>query len=123
MMIRRIFLAMMCAAFASPLFAQIPIMIYHAHPNFGYDETLFASHMDFLAANGYHTITLDQFYEWHQNAQPLPLRPRFGAHQQRGGKDRKLHQRLGQQLAAQGLAQDRLFARTESGAAQLFGQG
>ncbi|GAB4315804.1 MAG: hypothetical protein Kow0059_08050 [Candidatus Sumerlaeia bacterium] len=65
-----------CIASApGPLCAQIPVLIYHAHPNFGYDEAVFTSQMDFLADNGYHTLSLDQFFQWHKNAEPLPLRP------------------------------------------------
>jgi len=60
---------------AGPLSAQIPVLLYHAHTSMSYTDAMFREHMDFLNDNGYHTITLDQLYEWRVNSAPLPLRP------------------------------------------------
>ncbi len=65
-------LFVLCAAAAH---AQVPAIMYHAHENLGYDEQTFREHMEFLVEEGYNTIDMDQFYEWHQNDAPLPLRP------------------------------------------------
>lgn len=62
-------------AFASPAAAQFRVLLYHAHPNFGFSEELFVQHMDFLKANDYHTVTLDQFLDWKENNRPMPIRP------------------------------------------------
>ncbi len=61
--------------FAPPLFAQVPVVLFHAHPNFGFTQDLFRQQMDFLLNNGYHTIGPDQFYEWLVHNEPLPIRP------------------------------------------------
>lgn len=50
-------------------------MLHHAHANLGYKEEVFASQMDFLKNNDYHTVTLDQFLDWLKNETPLPIRP------------------------------------------------
>ncbi len=55
--------------------AQFPVLMYHAHPNLGYSDARFISHMNFLKDNGYRTVTLDQFYDWYKNYKPLPIRP------------------------------------------------
>jgi peptidoglycan/xylan/chitin deacetylase (PgdA/CDA1 family) len=55
--------------------AQVLAIMYHAHPNLGYDRNNFRDHMDFFVQNGFHSITMDQFYDWHQFDAPLPLRP------------------------------------------------
>jgi len=55
--------------------AQLPIMMYHAHPNFGFSEASFTNHMDLLSNNDYHTITMDRFYDWMVDDHPLPIRP------------------------------------------------
>lgn len=55
--------------------AQVPILMYHAHPNLGYDEDEFIDHMDHLVAAGYTTITPDQFLAWRLENAPLPPKP------------------------------------------------
>jgi peptidoglycan/xylan/chitin deacetylase (PgdA/CDA1 family) len=59
----------------APALAQFPVAIAHAHPTFGFDQAVFTQWMDFLVANDYHTVTPDQFYEWHANDEPMPIRP------------------------------------------------
>jgi autotransporter-associated beta strand protein len=58
-----------------PAGAQVPAVMYHAHPNLGYVRTNFEDHLDFFAANGFTTITLDQFYQWRVHDAFLPYRP------------------------------------------------
>lgn len=60
---------------ASAAWGQVPVLLYHAHPTFGYSVALFAQHMDFLASNGYHTITPDGLLDWMDFDSPLPPRP------------------------------------------------
>ena len=55
--------------------AQVPAVMYHAHPNLGYVRENFTAHLDYLAANSFSTITLDQFYDWRVNDGILPYRP------------------------------------------------
>ena len=55
--------------------AQVPAVMYHAHPNLGYVRDNFTAHLDYLAANSFSTITLDQFYDWRVNDGILPYRP------------------------------------------------
>jgi autotransporter-associated beta strand protein len=55
--------------------AQVPAVMYHAHANLGYVRENFTAHLDYLAANSFSTITLDQFYEWRVNDGILPYRP------------------------------------------------
>ena len=62
-------------AFASPAAAQFRVLLYHAHPSFSFSQELFVEHMDFLKANDYHTVTLDQFLDWKENNRPMPIRP------------------------------------------------
>jgi autotransporter-associated beta strand protein len=59
----------------APAVAQVPAVMYHAHANLGYVRENFAAHLDYLAANSFSTITLDQFYEWRVNDGILPYRP------------------------------------------------
>ncbi len=73
--ILRTAIAAFVAVTAAAAHAQIPIITYHAHENLGYDEQTFREHMEFFVEEGYSTIDMDQFYEWHQNDGPLPLRP------------------------------------------------
>jgi peptidoglycan/xylan/chitin deacetylase (PgdA/CDA1 family) len=61
--------------FGSLATAQVPAVMYHAHPNLGYDQNNFRDHMDFLVDNGYNTIDMDEFYDWYANEGILPLRP------------------------------------------------
>ena len=63
------------AGFAAPAAGQVPAVMYHAHPNLGYLREHFVAHLDYLAANGFSTITLDQFYDWRVNDGILPYRP------------------------------------------------
>lgn len=58
-----------------PARAQFRVLLYHAHPNFGFSDSLFTQHMDFLEDNDYHTVTMDQFLDWRINNEPLPIRP------------------------------------------------
>ena len=58
-----------------PAAAQVPAVMYHAHPNLGYVRENFTAHLDYLAANSFSTITLDQFYDWRVNNGILPYRP------------------------------------------------
>lgn len=58
-----------------PAAGQVPGVIYHAHANLGYVRENFIAHLDYLAANRFSTITLDQFYEWRVNDGILPYRP------------------------------------------------
>lgn len=60
---------------ASPAAAQVPAVMYHAHPNLGYVRDNFTAHLDYLATNSFSTITLDQFYDWRVNDGILPYRP------------------------------------------------
>jgi len=62
-------------AAAPPATAQVPAVMYHAHANLGYVRENFTAHLDYLAANSFSTITLDQFYEWRVNDGILPYRP------------------------------------------------
>jgi autotransporter-associated beta strand protein len=55
--------------------AQVPAVMYHAHANLGYVRENFTAHLDYLAANDFSTITLDQFYDWRVNDGILPYRP------------------------------------------------
>jgi autotransporter-associated beta strand protein len=55
--------------------AQVPAVMYHAHASLGYVRENFTAHLDYLAANSFSTITLDQFYEWRVNDGILPYRP------------------------------------------------
>jgi len=59
----------------TPATAQVPAVMYHAHANLGYVRANFIAHLDYLAANRFSTITLDQFYEWRVNDGILPYRP------------------------------------------------
>lgn len=71
-------LAMLLAAALGgglPAVAQVPAVMYHAHANLGYVREHFTAHLDYLAANSFSTITLDQFYEWRVNDGILPYRP------------------------------------------------
>jgi peptidoglycan/xylan/chitin deacetylase (PgdA/CDA1 family) len=56
-------------------FAQFPVMIYHANPNFGFSESMINDELDFLYNNDYHTVTPHQFYQWMINDEPMPIRP------------------------------------------------
>ncbi|MFM7206210.1 MAG: hypothetical protein ACKO4T_06050, partial [Planctomycetaceae bacterium] len=58
-----------------PAAAQVPAVMYHAHPNLGYVRENFTAHLDYFAANAFSTITLDQFYDWRVNDGILPYRP------------------------------------------------
>ncbi|MFM7244429.1 MAG: polysaccharide deacetylase family protein [Planctomycetaceae bacterium] len=58
-----------------PAAAQVPAVMYHAHPNLGYVRGNFTAHLDYFAANSFSTITLDQFYDWRVNDGILPYRP------------------------------------------------
>jgi peptidoglycan/xylan/chitin deacetylase (PgdA/CDA1 family) len=62
-------------AWMASVAAQVPAVMYHAHPNLGYVRDNFVSHLDYLAANSFTTITLDQFYDWRVNDGILPYRP------------------------------------------------
>ncbi len=73
--LRRILLATLLATAVTSAGAQFPVLYYHAHPNFGYSDALFAQHMDFLRTNGYHTVSGDQFLGWLTNSDALPIRP------------------------------------------------
>ncbi len=68
-----ILIILMCLVSMSS--AQVKVLMYHAHENLGFVESAFITHMDFLKDNGYHTITVSEFYEWHENAHPLPIQP------------------------------------------------
>ena len=59
----------------APAEAQVPAVMYHAHPTLGYVRENFTAHLDYLAANDFSTITLDQFYDWRVNDGILPYRP------------------------------------------------
>ncbi|MGI9177959.1 MAG: polysaccharide deacetylase family protein [Pirellulales bacterium] len=56
-------------------YAQVPAVMYHAHADLGYVRENFTAHLDYLAANSFSTITLDQFYDWRVNDGILPYRP------------------------------------------------
>ena len=58
-----------------PVAAQVPAVMYHAHANLGYVRANFTAHLDYLAANSFSTVTLDQFYDWRVNDGILPYRP------------------------------------------------
>lgn len=58
-----------------PVAAQVPAVMYHAHANLGYVRDTFTAHLDYLAANSFSTVTLDQFYDWRVNDGILPYRP------------------------------------------------
>lgn len=68
-------LILTAAGFVSPATGQVPAVIYHAHPNLGHVRENFVAHLDYLAANSFSTITLDQFYDWRVNDGILPYRP------------------------------------------------
>ncbi|NLW16427.1 MAG: polysaccharide deacetylase family protein [Firmicutes bacterium] len=61
---------------------QIPILMYHVigdgsgslHELY-VNPSVFASQMEYLYANGYHTITLEELYKHWQEGEPLPPRP------------------------------------------------
>jgi len=67
--------AILACRLAAPAAAQVPAVMYHAHPNLGYVRDNFTAHLDYLAANSFSTITLDQFYDWRVNDGILPYRP------------------------------------------------
>ena len=58
-----------------PVAAQVPAVMYHAHAELGYVRDNFTAHLDYLAANSFSTVTLDQFYDWRVNDGILPYRP------------------------------------------------
>jgi autotransporter-associated beta strand protein len=68
-------LGIRCAGLPLPAAGQVPAVMYHAHPNLGYVRENFVAHLDYLAANSFSTITLDQFYDWRVNDGILPYRP------------------------------------------------
>jgi len=67
--------ALLAACGIAPAAAQVPAVMYHAHPNLGYVRDHFTAHLDYFAANSFSTITLDQFYDWRVNDGILPYRP------------------------------------------------
>jgi autotransporter-associated beta strand protein len=72
----RLFVVIALGACAGPAaVAQVPAVMYHAHANLGYVRENFTAHLDYLAANSFSTITLDQFYDWRVNEGILPYRP------------------------------------------------
>jgi len=56
-------------------FAQVPVLMYHAHPAMNFTAEMFEGHMDYLAQAGFHTITLDELADWYENETPLPPLP------------------------------------------------
>lgn len=78
-MLKRFFLLfLVCTIFVIlliPAGAQVKVLMYHAHSSMGFSGPVFTDHMDFLEDNGYHTITVQQLYEWLTNAEPLPPHP------------------------------------------------
>ena len=75
---RRVAIAVGLAAVVGaglPVAAQVPAVMYHAHANLGYVRDNFTAHLDYLAANSFSTVTLDQFYDWRVNDGILPYRP------------------------------------------------
>lgn len=58
------------------IFAQVPIIMYHAHSTYGFDDVpAYTAQMDLLKTNNYNTITPQQYYDWAVNEKPLPFRP------------------------------------------------
>lgn len=55
--------------------AQFRVLLYHAHPNMYFTESLYRSHLEFLKQNDYHTVTPDMFLDWLEHEHPLPIRP------------------------------------------------
>lgn len=74
-LVRAFFKTVLLAGVATMGYGQVPVLMYHAHPNLGYDEDEFIDHMDHLVAAGYTTITPDQFLAWRLEDAPLPPRP------------------------------------------------
>lgn len=72
---KNLFLTILLISLSIAGFSQVPVFIYHAHPNFGFLQSDFAQQMDFLVNNDYQTATMDQLYDWMVNDQPLPYRP------------------------------------------------
>lgn len=62
-------------AAASAVYAQVPVVLYHAHVNMSFSSAMFQEHMDFLKDNHFSTITPDQLLNWMENGDPLPFRP------------------------------------------------
>lgn len=61
---------------------QIPILMYHvigdgsgSLQELYVNPGVFASQMEYLQANGYHTITMSELYDHWQEGTPLPARP------------------------------------------------
>lgn len=65
----------LCLFLATSASAQFRVLLYHAHSSFGFSESVFIQDMDFLLQNDYHTVNLDQFYNWLVNNEPMPIRP------------------------------------------------
>jgi len=55
--------------------AQVPVLMYHAHPTMGFSHESYSEQAAFLSQNSYHTITPDELAAWIQNDEPLPIRP------------------------------------------------
>ena len=65
------------SSFTSTLGVGVPIMMYHGlDAEHGYDPAGYVAHMDYLASNGFETITLDHLKSWIQTGSPaLPAKP------------------------------------------------
>ena len=55
--------------------AQVPVLMYHAHPTMGFSHESYSEQAAFLSQNSYHTITPDELAAWIQSDEPLPIRP------------------------------------------------
>jgi len=40
--------------------AQVPVLMYHAHPTMGFSHESYSEQAAFLSQNSYHTITPDE---------------------------------------------------------------
>ena len=59
--------------FAHADVTEVRVLLYHAiDASYGEAPSQFYQEIDFLYNNGYNTITLDEFYNWHQNNISLP---------------------------------------------------
>ena len=57
------------------VYSRFPMIYYHAHSNMNFTEEMFAGHMDYLAQEGFTTVTLDDFLDWYHDNAIMPLHP------------------------------------------------
>lgn len=57
------------------VYARFPMIYYHAHPNMNFTREMFEVHMDYLAQEGFTTVTMDDFLDWYHDNAIMPLHP------------------------------------------------